>query len=167
MEITADTPTRQVLPLLNEEYLKILMEKLPARAMKKSIFEMSCGEFIQTLDDDYWLTFFEEDTIGQAIGHLKTWKEDMAKLDKYLKINDIPESAEEKQAKRNVVFPTFGENILLTVAEFFHCKSLDEAEEVPFSNYLIVQKHKSAQAKFEHQLHKLYQQKSKTQSKRK
>lgn len=167
MEITADTPTIQVLPLLTDEYLKVLMEKLPARAMKKPIWQMTVGEFLQTLDEDYYQTFFQEETIGAAIGHLKTYKEDMEKLDKYLKLNEVPETNEEKQAKRGIVFPTFGENILLTVAEFFHCKSLDEAEEVPFSNYLIVQKHKSAQAKFERNLHQLYQQKSKVKSKRK
>lgn len=161
MEITADTPTIQVLPLLNDEYLEELMEKLPARAMRKSIFEMTCGEFIQTLDDDYWRTFFQEETIGAAIGHLKTWKEDMRNLDKYLKMNEITETQDEKSAKRGVVFPTFAEEILLTVAEFFHCRTLDEAEEVPFSNYLIVQKQKSAQAKFERNLQKVFDAKSK------
>lgn len=167
MEITADTPTIQVLPLLTEGYLETLMEKLPARPMKKPIWDMTCGEFIRTLDDDYVHTFFQEDTIGLAIGRLKTYKEDMEKLDKYLKLNEVPETNEEKQAKRGIVFPSFGENILLTVAEFFSLKSLEEAENVPFADYLIVQKHKSANAKFERNLHKVFEAKSKTKSKRK
>lgn len=167
MEITADTPTVQVLPILTDEYIQVLMEKLPARPMKKPIWQMTVGEFLQTLDEDYYQTFFQEETIGAAIGRLKTYKEDMEKLDKYLKLNEVPETNEEKQAKRGIVFPSFGENILLTVAEFFSLKSLEEAENVPFADYLIVQKHKSANAKFERNLHKVFEAKSKTKSKRK
>ena len=164
MEITADTPTIQVLPLLTDEYLETLIDKLPARAMKTPIWNMTCGEFIRTLDDDWFKTFFKEETIGAAIGHLKTYREDMKNLDTYLKLNEITETSEEKQAKRGVVFPTFAEDILLTVAEFFSLKSLEEAESVPFADYLIIQKRNSANAKFERNLQKQFEMKSKAKS---
>lgn len=162
MEITLDTPTVVVLPLLTKEYMEELMEKIPAKPMKRPIWEMTCGEFIDCLDDDYYKHFFEEDTIGNAIGHFKTFKEDMENLTKYLQLNEINESPEEKAAKNGIVFPTFPEEILLTVASFFNLKSFDEAEEVPFSNYLLIHKYKSADAKYQRQLNQIYQNKAKT-----
>ena len=161
MKITIDTPTITVLPYLNEEYVKVLMDKIPAKPMKRPIWEMTCGEFINCLDENYARTFFEEEKIGDAIGHLKTFNDDMEKLSKYLNLNQIKETNEEQAAKKGVVFPTFAENILITVAEFFHLKSFEEAEKTPFSDYLIIQKHQTANSKYERNLNTLYMNKSK------
>lgn len=165
MQVTLDTPTVAVLPLLTKEYMDILMEKIPPRAMQKPIWDMTCGEFIECLDEDYTKCFFEEETIGAAIGHLKTFQTDMENLNKYLKLNEQKETSEEIAAKRNVVFPTFAESILITVAEFFHLKSFEEAENVPFSNYLLIFKNNSAKAKYEAQLNQIYMNKNKTKKK--
>lgn len=161
MVITTKTPTIEVLPLLTEDLMKQLIENTPLMEMEKPIWEMTCGEFIECLDDDYIKTFLMEETIGEAIGHLKCFKRDMAALEKFLTMNDTKETSEEHQAKQGVTFPTFGETILLTVAEFFHLRNFEEAEDTPFSNYLLIHKYKTANSKYERALNQIYQNKSK------
>lgn len=161
MVITTSTPTVLVLPILTDDVLEKLMETTPLMEMEKPIWKMTCGEFIECLDEDYSLAFLKEETIGEAIGHLKCFKRDMESLQRYLNLNEIKETSEENQAKQGVVFPTFQETILITVAEFFHLRNFEEAEDIPFSNFLLINKYKTANAKFERNLNKIITSKSK------
>ena len=148
MVITTSTPTVLVLPILTYDVLEKLMETTPLMEMEKPIWKMTCGEFIECLDEE-------------AIGHLKCFKRDMESLQRYLNLNEIKETSEENQAKQGVVFPTFQETILITVAEFFHLRNFEEAEDIPFSNFLLINKYKTANAKFERNLNKIITSKSK------
>ena len=167
MEITRDTLTAAVLPYISQEDFDKLYEKIDEIPLKQSLFSMTCGEYIQACDD-FWVkcNILSEEYLVEAIGRLKAYRREQEQIQQFLKLNEIELSTEENNAKRGVTFPTFYEDILLTVAEFFHLPSLDAAEKVPFSNYLIVQKKKSADAKYERQLHKQYEIKSKQKSKR-
>lgn len=162
MQITTSTPTIEVLPLLTDDIFQQLVEKTPLLEMEKPIWSMTCGEFIECLDEDYTKRFFDEPTIGEAIGHFKCFKRDMEALEHYLHQNDTKDTNEEMQAKSGVVFPSFGETILLTVAEFFNLHNFNEAEDVPFSNYLLIHKYKTANAKYERALNQIYTNKAKT-----
>lgn len=163
MQITKDTLTINVLPYITEEDFQKLYDKVDPIPLKKPVTSMTVGEFILASTDENWIkgNILSEEYLLIAIGRLKQFKNEMENIDKYLNLNEIKETSEEKQAKVGVVFPTMAEGMLLETAEFFHLHSLDEAENVPLSSYLILHKKKTAEALFERNLHRQYEAKSK------
>lgn len=162
MDITRDTLTAAVLPTLKQADFEALLEKIDPIPLKQSLFAMTCGEYIAACRDG-WVesNILTEEYLVVAIGRLKQFKKEQEQIAKYLKLNEITETSEEKQAKAGIVFPTFEESIILTVAEYFHLKNFDEAEEVPFSNFLLIHKKQTAESKFERNLHRVYDSKAK------
>lgn len=165
MVINKDTPTDAVLPFIKKEQFEKLVEECDEVPLDKSIFAMTCGEFIETLEDKFIEDMFREPNLFTMVGKYKTYKREMEQLDKYLKLNEFKLDPEEERAQVGIVFPTFAENILLTVTEYFHLKSFEEAENIPFSNYLLITKSKNAEAKYSRTYHKLIEAKSKMKKK--
>lgn len=165
MVINSKTLTRTVLPFMDEATFDELVEKCPEVQLEKPLLEMTCGEFIQTLDENYPLNFFKETYIMDAIGKLKSYRSQMEQIERYMKLNEFKTSSEEERAQIGVHFPSFAERILLTVTEFFHLHSFDEAENVPFSNYLVVMNAKNADAKYERNYNQIIENKHKTKNK--
>lgn len=165
MEITKDTLTQTALPYLTEKDFDALMEKCQEVQLEKPLLKMTCGEFIQTLEEDYPLVFFKERYLFNAIGKLKEYKREMEQIEKYLKLNEFKTSADEERAQIGVHFPSFQERILLTVTEYFHLHSFDEAENVPFSHYLIIMNAKNADSKFERNYNQIIENKAKMNKK--
>lgn len=167
MEITDQTKVCEAMPFLKPEHVEELMksDKIQPIPYKKSLFEMTVGEFIQCLDDKYTAKFFEDpdELFVIAMGRLKYFKNDMENVGKIMKLNEIRLSADEKAAQKGVVFPSFGESMLCECVGYFNLHSLDEAENIPLSNYLIMKRKKSAEALYERNLNERYSRKNKKQ----
>ena len=169
MQITNQTTIAEATPFINGEHLKTLMEsdKITPLPLEKSVFSMTIGEFIECLSDDYTMKFFSnpDDILVLAIGRLKTFKQEIENVNKIMSLNEIKLTNEEKAAQRGVIFPSFGETILCEAVEYFNLHSLDDAEKIPLSNYLIMKRKKSAEALYQRNLNKQYEQKQKTKKK--
>lgn len=161
MLITTKTKTKSVLPLLTAERLAQLMEAIEPQPLEKDLTDMTVGEFLDCLEEDYALRFLEEKYLYKAIGKMKEFKRQMEAITKYLQINEVRPNAEQERAAVGVSFPDFGDNILLTVTEYFHLHSFDEAEQVKMSNYLLIHRKLSAEARFKYQYDKIIEQRMK------
>lgn len=153
------------MPFLKPEHVEQLLksDKIQPLPFGKSVFEMTVGEFAECLDENYTARFFEnpDELFIIAMGRLKHFKNEIDSVGKILKLNEIKLTADEKAAQRGVVFPTFQENLLCETLEYFHLHSLEEAEKIPLSNYLIMKRKKSAEALYERNLNKIYSEKGK------
>lgn len=165
MVINATTLTSTVLPYITKEQFEYLVEQCEEVPLEKSIFSMTCGEFIESLEDEFMENIFKDQYLCNVIGRYKTYKREMDQLDKYLKLNEFKLTPEEEKAQVGITFPTFPERILMTVTEYFHLKSFDEAENVPFSNYLMIVKAKNADSKYERNFNKIMEAKAKMKKK--
>lgn len=165
MLITKKTKTKDLLPLLNEERFNRIMDAIDEYPLDKQLVEFTIGEFIDALDDDYTMRFFKEKRAYKAFGKLKSFKNQLEGITKFLKQNDIEPNKEQKSAAQGVNFLSFEENMLYTAAEFFHLKSFDDAEKVKLSNYLLIHKKTSSEAKFQYNYNRIIDMKSKKNGK--
>lgn len=165
MVINEETPTISVLPYITKEQFDELVDKCSEVPLDKPLLDMTCGEFIQSMEEDYIENIFKEPFLFNAIGKYKSYKAQMEQIDTYLKLNEFKLSSEEERAQIGINFPSFPERILMTVTEFFNLHSLKEAEKIPFTNYLVVVNSKNADAKFERQYQKIIDQKNKMKRK--
>lgn len=165
MIITKRTKTKDVLPFLTKERLELLINDVPEVPLKKPILSLTCGEFIQCLDDDYVLGFLQQKRALKAFGMVKSFRRQMEEINKYLQANKVSESAEMKQASINVQFPTIGQSILMTVTEYLHLDRIEKAADVPLSEFLMIQRKQSAENKFSVNHSKILEQKNKQKQK--
>lgn len=100
-----------------------------------------------------------------AIGRLKWFKKQIEDIQKVLQLNELKLSPEERAAQAGVVFPSFQESVLCDCVDWFHLHSLDEAEQIPFSNYLVMKRRKSADTLYERNLNQIYSNKAKQKKK--
>lgn len=161
MLITTKTKTQSVLPLLTIERFEQLLDAVEPQPLPKDLTDMTVGEFLDCLEDGYAERFLKEKYVYMAFGHLKEFKKQMEGIAKFLKMNDIKASAEQERAALGIEFPDFAEQVLLTVTEYFGLQSFDEAEQVKMSNYMLIVKKQSSEAKFKHQYDKIIEQKMK------
>ena len=164
MDVTDKTTVAEAAPFLKPEHLRQLIESDRIAPIKgdKSVFEMSIGEFLQCLTDDYAQQFFSnpDELLVVAVGRLKHFKSEMDNVNRILSLNEIKLTAEEKAAQRGVVFPSFGESVLCETVEYFHLNSFDDAEKIPLTNYLIMKRKKGAEALYTRNLNRIYSEKS-------
>lgn len=165
MIIDKRTKTADILPFLTKERLEQLVDEVPEMPLNKPILSMTCGEFIECLDDDYVLGFLKQRKALKAIGMVKSYKRQMDEINKYIQANRVKETPEMKQAGVNVQFPTFGQSILMTVTEYLHLDRIEKAADVPLSEYLMIQRKQSAENKFSVNHSKILEQKNKQKQK--
>lgn len=161
MLITRKTKTKSVLPFLTDERVEQLLEAVEPQPLEKDLTDMTVGEFLDVLEDGYAERFLREKYVYMAFGKLKEFKNQMEGITKYLKMNEIKPNADQERAAIGVEFPDFGEQMLLTVTEYFGLKSFDEAEKVKMSNYMLIAKKQSSEAKFKYQYDKIMEQRMK------
>lgn len=164
MLITKKTKTEDVLPFMTEENFKKLLDAVDEYPLDKPLIEMTIGEFIETLEDGYAMRFMEEKYVYKSFGKLKSFKNQMEGINKFFEMNEVEPSADHKNASIGVNFLTFEENMLYKTAEFFHLKSFDEAENVKLSNYMLIHKKESSEAKFQHNWNRIMDMKNKTKN---
>lgn len=146
MLINHRTKTKDILPLLTKERIDEIMEQVPEVDLPKPIIEMTIGEFgdLVTDEETFIVNLFKEKRLLVALGKLKSYKRQMNEITSFLKMYDIKQTKEEKQAAIGVVFPDLLAKILITVTRFFGLKSFDEAENVKLSAYLMIFQDESA-----------------------
>lgn len=141
MFITKRTRVKEVLPLLNEEKMKYLLENIPEYPLEKSILSMTIGEFSEILLDEqvYIQTFMSpKEYAYKAFGRLKSFKRQMKEVSKIFEKMQVKHTAIEKQAMIGVNFVPFIGNLLLLAVRTFHLHSIKEAELIPLSDIIIV-----------------------------
>lgn len=160
MDITRETTIGEAAPFLKGEHLQQLLDDPRVTSiMGVSVFDMTVGEFLEAMEDDYAYKkfFYDPDAnLIEAVGKLKNFRKQMEDVQKLLKMNEPKLSSEETQAQAGVVFPSFEESMLCDCIEWFHLRSMDEAEALPFSDYLVMQRRKNAEALYNRNLNKVY-----------
>jgi len=158
MDITEKTTVREAAIFLKKEHIDELLEKVNPVTPKKPVFSMTVGEFIEACDDDYVKTFFNDpdEYLIIAVGQLKAYKRDIENVSKILELNKIKQDADEAAAAAGVVFPSFGESILAECLEWFHLHSIEEAENVKLTDWLLVKRAKTAEMKYERNLMRVH-----------
>lgn len=163
MKITNRTLVGEVATILNGEHLEKLLEQCPAVELEKPLIGMTVGEFLECLGEDYPYTFFQDNKqrLTVAIGRFKQFKKELEDIQKVLKLNEISTTPEEQAAQNGVVWPTFQEGVLCDCVDWFNLHSLEDAEKLPLTNYLIMKRKKNAESLFERNLNKIYNEKAK------
>lgn len=171
MKITYKTRTSEVLPLLMTHHDRVewLLEQVPEAEYRK-ITSFTITEFSELLDDE--VAYIERNIMTEkrffdAFGKLKNLKRQMDELNNFLKSLSIDQSAEEKQAIRGVNGPSFIQNMMMDVVEFFNLNSFDEAEKRTVAEWLMVFQKRAYEAKVQRNLNKIFEAKSKAKQKRK
>lgn len=148
-----------------EELLE-MQEIKPVDLGDDSLFHISVGEFLTEVLNDAEkyiqtrvLCVDSNIPAVNAIGRLKTFKQEFSAINTVIE-NSRPVSSDiEKAAASGIVFPSFPEQVLLSVVEYFHLRSIAEAEALPFADYLLVLRSQSAEAKFNRRYNQLLSQK--------
>lgn len=162
MLITKRTKTRDVLPFITDkETMDRILDAVEEVPLEKPLIEMTIAEFSETMEEDYMLKFLKEKYLWKAFGKMKSLKRQTEEITKFLKMNDVKPNKDQESAAIGVVFPSFEEQMLLRVTEYFHLRSFDEAEHIKLSNYLLIHQKDSSEAKFRQQYDKIIEMKSK------
>lgn len=165
MLITKRTKTRDVLPFVTDkEVMDRILDAVEEVPLDKSLIEMTIAEFAETMEEGYMASLLNEKYAWKAFGKIKSFKRQTEEIGKFLKMNELKPSKDQESAAIGVVFPSFEEQMLLTVCEYFHLRSFDEAENVKMSNYMLIQQKQSADAKFQHQYNKIIELRSKAKN---
>ena len=170
MKITYKTKTKDVLPLLmfNPEKMEWLIEQVP-EVDYKSVTSMTVAEFADLTEDE--AAYIEKHILSEkralnAFGKLKSLKRQMDELSKYLKLLSVEQTPDEKAAQRGVKSPTFIQNMMIDLVEFFGLSSFDEAEKRTVAEWIMIFQQKAAEAKVQRNLSKIWEQKNKAKRKK-
>lgn len=161
MRITRKTLTRDILPLLTQETLKELLEKVPAVPLKKPVLAMTIGEFGEIVDDEeqYIANILKHRKAFKAFGLLKQYKQEMEALAKFFKQYEIKRTPEEEAAAKGVLFPNLIQRMIIDCVNWFHLSSTKEAEKVKLSEYLTFWMNEAANMLYQRNFQKLLEQK--------
>lgn len=161
MKLNKKTKTKEILPLLNEERLNLILEKVPAMPLKKKVLEMTIGEYIEASEPEYALEFLKEKRALKAFGMLKQYRKEMEDVAKFFETHTLSNDPKDIAAMSGVDFPNFKESILLETRDSFNLQRLDStgmvarffgnygAVDIPIAEYLLTLKSKVASAQFE------------------
>lgn len=162
MIIDHNTKTEDVLPLLNDERLEYIIKEIPAMDLRKSLLSMTIREYFDAIDDKYVDNLFKENEYAYVFfGRLKQYRAEIEQINKFMKVNEIEETAEQKQAKFGVNFPSWQQSVLIELTKFYGFKSIEEAGNVAVSEWLMIHRYNSANAKYEYNYNKIMSAKNK------
>lgn len=157
LDITNETTIREAAPYLKPDHIKTLMEKADEMPLYPPVYGYTVGEFVEALDRDQASEFLKDPDkpLMVALGEMKAFNRQMEEIVKVMEANNPKLSGDEEAAKKGVVFPSVGESILIECCEWFHLHSLDEAENIRLSNYLVMRRGKTAETLYERNLMKI------------
>ena len=164
MKITKRTKTRTVLPLLTQETLKELLEKIPAVPLKKPVLAMTIGEFGEIVEDEeqYIAKLLKHRKALKAFGLLKQYKQEMEALSKFFKMYEIKRTQEEEAATKNIIFPNLAQRMLIDVVKWFHLNNTEAAEKIKVSEWLTLWQDEAANMLYQRQYMNIMDAKNKT-----
>ena len=164
MLITKRTRTRDLLPLLDRDGVERLLDAVEEVPLDKPLIEMTIAEFAEATGEGYIGSLMRERYAWRAFGKLKSLKRQSDEIERYLGANEVKPSKEHERAAIGVEFPDAVEQMLMTVCEYFHLGSFDEAEKVKISNYMLIQRKQSAEMKYRHQWDAIMEQKNRARN---
>lgn len=167
MQITRHTKTKNVLPLLTKETLEELLQKVPPVPLKKPLLKMTVGEFAEILEDEtlYIANILSARKAFKAFGRLKQFRIELEQIQKFMKLYDHQPTQEEKAAENGIMFPSFGQRLLIDCVKFFGLKSFREAEKVPLSEWLTIFQSEASAVLYQRNYNKIIENKQKSKNK--
>lgn len=167
MRITNKTLTRDVIPLLTQETLRELLEKVPAMPLKKPVLAMTVGEFGEIVDDEdaFVAKLLKHRKALKAFGLLKQYRQEMEALSKFFKLYDTKKTQEETAAAKGIVFPNLAQRMLIDCVRWFHLNSTEEAEKVKLSEWLTLWQDEAANVLYQRQYMNIMDAKNKAKRK--
>lgn len=166
MQITNKTLTRDILPLLTQDTLKELLEKVPAMPLKKPVLAMTVGEFGEIVEDEdaFVAKLLKHRKALKAFGLLKQYRQEMEALSKFFKLYDTKKTQEETAAAKGIVFPNLAQRMLIDCVRWFHLNSTEEAEKVKFSEWLTLWQDEASSALYQRNYSRILEQKHKVKN---
>lgn len=166
MKITKRTKTRDVLPLLTQDTLKELLEKVHAVPLDKPLITLTVGEFGEMVEDEetYIGKLLKHRKALKAFGRLKQYKQEIEAISKFFKLYDIRRTADESNAAIGIKFPNLGQRMLIDCVKWFHLNSMEEAEKVKLSAWLTMWQDEAANALYQRNYSKILEQKHKSKN---
>ena len=167
MQITNKTLTRDILPLLTQDTLKELLEKVPAMPLKKPVLAMTVGEFVEIVEDEdaFVANLIKHRKALKAFGLLKQYKQEMEALAKFFKLYDVRRTADESNAAKGITFPNLGQRMLIDCVKWFHLNSMEDAEKVKLSAWLTMWQDEAANMLYQRQYMNIMDAKNKAKRK--
>lgn len=168
MKITKHTRTKDIIHLLNEERLKELLEQIPSFPLEKSVMAMTIREFSDILTDEenFIKKILRHRKAFVSLGMLRSYKEQIESISRFIKLYDHQRTNEEEQAGRGIVFPDFSVRMLSDCVRFFHLRSFEEAEKVKISEWLTLFQIEASQTLFQYNYNKILEEKQKRNRKK-
>lgn len=169
MIITRRTKTKKILPFLTDEIFNELIESVPEVPLERSISDMTIEQFGDIADNEekYVNKLLSEKYLFNAFGKLKTYKREMNEMKEFLKINEIKQSPEEKQAAIGINFPDFVTRMLLTVTKYYNLHSINEAKKMLMSDYFAVLWDEASSLKYQRAYSEIMAKKAELKNKKK
>lgn len=166
MKITKRTKTKDVLPLLTQDTLKELLEKVPAVPLDKPLITLTVGEFGEIVEDEepYIVKLLSHRKALKAFGLLKQYKQEMESLAKFFKLYDVRRTADESNAAVGIKFPNLAQRMLIDCVKWFHLNSMEDAEKVKLSAWLTMWQDEAANMLYQRNYQKLLEQKHKSKN---
>ena len=152
---------RDIEPLLNEERVKELAASVSPIPLRRPLLEMTCGEFIEALDEGYALSFLRKKRVLRAFGLYREYLSQLEQITAYMRRYEVEQTADEKAAARGVDFPTLSERILIECVKHYHLHSTAEAERLPITDWLLMAKSEGSAAVYQHKLTQIQNKKNK------
>lgn len=161
MRVTADTKTKDILPLLNEERAKQIAETVEPYPLEKPLLKMTVGEFIMALDESFFLQLMKAKRAVVAFGRYRQYMAELESVTNYIQRYAVQQDADERTAAQGLDFPTLQERILIECVHHYHLHSTAEAERLPIADWLLMVKSEGANAQYQRALSKIQSKKSK------
>lgn len=167
MKITKRTKTKDVLPLLTQDTLKELLEKVPAVPLDKPLITLTVGEFGEMVEDEetYIGKLLKHRKALKAFGRLKQYKQEIEAISKFFKLYEIKRTQEEEAAGKGIVFPNLAQRMLVDCVKWFHLNNTEAAEKIKVSEWLLIWQDEAASALYQHNYQKILEQKNKAKRK--
>ena len=167
MKITKRTKTKDVLPLLTQDTLKELLEKVPAVPLDKPLITLTVGEFGEMVEDEetYIGKLLKHRKALKAFGRLKQYKQEIEAISKFFKLYEIKRTQEEEAAAKGVMFLNLAQRMLVDCVKWFHLKSTEEAEKIKVSEWLTMWQNEAANMLYQRQYMNIMDAKNKAKRK--
>ena len=167
MRITNKTLTRDILPLLTQDTLKELLEKVPAMPLKKPVLAMTVGEFGEIVEDEdaFVAKLLKQRKALKAFGMLKQYRQELEGIAIFLKLYEYHKTQVENAAAKGITFPNLGQRMIIDCVKWFHLQSTEAAENVKLSDWLTFWMDEASAALYQRNYSKILEQKSKAKRK--
>ena len=164
IQITSKTKTREIIPFLTNINIEELVKQVDVVALETPVVDMTIEEFEVILSDpnEYIKKLaFNNKKALIFLGRVKDLLNSLEGFGKFLKRYEVKQTSEEKQAMNNVPFPSFGNAMLVTLIEFYHLNSVEQASKMKVKEWMLCFEYQASNAMFNRRYSEIMTKKSK------